>query len=81
MTHDRKRLSSWLLAGLVLVTVITLYQTQRTGAGQPVADPCAQSSPGCPGPGTSPPPTPAPSPDPSTGGAAGSTSAPPSATP
>ncbi|MFD8410238.1 hypothetical protein ACFV2Q_00455 [Streptomyces sp. NPDC059650] len=82
MAHHRKRLAAWLLAGLVLVTVITLYQARQTGRGEPAAAPCPQGAPDCPGPGsTGPPPTPAPSPDPSTGETASSTSAPPSATP
>ncbi|MFJ4777208.1 hypothetical protein [Streptomyces sp. NPDC088762] len=60
MTRDRKRWAAWLLAGVVLAVVLTLYQADRTGVGEPPAGPSAGPSTGSssaePAPPSAPPP-------------------------
>ncbi|GHI12126.1 hypothetical protein Scinn_15890 [Streptomyces virginiae] len=74
MTRNRRRLGAWLLAGVVLAVVLTLYDADRTGVSDPKAAPSATPSgaaPGTPAPTTGDTPSPSatasPSPAPGTG--------------
>ncbi|MFC9812651.1 hypothetical protein ACFVJM_11370 [Streptomyces virginiae] len=74
MTRNRRRLGAWLLAGVVLAVVLTLYDADRTGVSDPKAAPSATPSgaaPGTPAPATGDTPSPSatasPSPTPGTG--------------
>lgn len=42
MTRNRRRWGAWLLAGLVLAVVLTLYRADPTGVGEPAARPPAE---------------------------------------
>ncbi|WP_308344501.1 hypothetical protein [Streptomyces sp. ISL-94] len=49
MTRDRRRWGAWLLGGVVLAVVLTLYQADRTGVSEPSAGPPAGPSATQPG--------------------------------
>lgn len=78
MTRNRKRLTAWLAAGLVLVAALILYQAERTGVTEPPTGSCPDDARECSSAGPAPGPTPAPSPDPSPSGTPGPSPGPPS---
>ncbi|MFE9476992.1 hypothetical protein ACFYNM_00135 [Streptomyces spororaveus] len=83
MTQHRRRLTAWLLAGVVLAVVLTLYQADRTGVSEHAAAPgtteAATPSTPAPAPPSAPAsPTPSGSPSPA---ASPSASEPPPTTP
>ncbi|MEV7442650.1 hypothetical protein AB0O22_16070 [Streptomyces sp. NPDC091204] len=74
MTQHRRRLGAWLLAGVVLAVVLTLYQADRTGVSDPAAAPpvtptAVPSGTAAPAPTATPSPSATPSPTPSPGSA------------
>ncbi|KJK46233.1 hypothetical protein UK14_23780, partial [Streptomyces sp. NRRL F-4428] len=67
MSRNRRRLTAWLLAGVVLAVTLTLYDADRTGVGDPKAAPSTTPSaappvPATPAPTTTPGPSATPSP-------------------
>ncbi|MFJ3978127.1 hypothetical protein [Streptomyces sp. NPDC090021] len=52
MVRNRRRLGAWLLAAVVLVVALVLYDADRTGVGDPKAAPSATPSAALPGPAT-----------------------------